>query len=112
MKVEHVILADAAQVADGKLYLLGGIFGIARCLSFPTYPQMAFAVSVLFDREDGVGPHNVTVNFTDDSGTPVLPPATLQLGVGAPEAPGFDARGMFALNAQVPIQRAGRYTLT
>src|SRR6185436_9080555 len=52
VRVEFVMLADAAQVVDGKLYVLGGAWNRYHCHAFPTQAAMAFAVSVLVDWED------------------------------------------------------------
>jgi hypothetical protein len=112
MKVEHVILADSAQVADGKLYVLGGLFGLLRCASLPIEHPMAFAVSLLLEPQDVGGQYPVTLELRDDTGSLVIPAATIRVAVGVPEVQLPDNRALFALNVRVPIQKAGRYTLT
>lgn len=112
MKVEHVILADSAQVADGKLYILGGVFGLVRCAGFPAQHPMAVAVSLRLLPEDVGGKHPVTVQLTDPDGTAMVPPGTIYVSVSAPEVPELDSRALFVVNVQVPLQKPGRYTQT
>jgi len=47
MDIEWVILADAAEVINNKLYLMGGGWDVLRIgRPFPTQQQVAFAISI------------------------------------------------------------------
>ena len=105
------MLADAAQVVDGKLYVLGGAWNRYHCHAFPTQAAMAFAVSVLVDWEDSGRRFPVTLALVDEAGVPIIPEITAQAEVGRPEGERTQHRTLLAVSANIMIPRAGRYTL-
>lgn len=111
MRVEFVILADAAQVVDGKLYLLGGAWNRFHCHAFPAQASMAFATSVLVDWEETGRQFPVTLTLADEAGVPIIPDITAHAEVGRPEGERIQQRTLLTVNANIMIPRAGRYTL-
>jgi len=63
-----LMLADAAQVADGKLYILGG--GLSLIPAAPSPLAIAVKVDVPWDRADRV--HNWKLELLDADGMPVM----------------------------------------
>ncbi|MEZ5143640.1 MAG: hypothetical protein R2726_14145 [Acidimicrobiales bacterium] len=63
-----MLLADSAQVADGKLYILGG--GISQLGPQPQPAALALLIEVPWDRADVV--HDWKLELLDEDGMPVM----------------------------------------
>ncbi len=63
-----MLLADAAQVADGKLYILGGGWSVTGPFPMPS----AVAVKVEVDWNEIDSPHHWELFLLDEDGHPVL----------------------------------------
>jgi len=70
MKVT-MLLCDSAQVAEGKLYVLGGGWSFVG----PDPAPMAIAVKIDVPWTDGDTPHQWTLELNDEDGAPVFLPA-------------------------------------
>jgi hypothetical protein len=105
------MLADAAQVVDGKLYLLGGAWNRYHCHAFPTQASMAFVVSILVEWEDAGQRFPVKLALVDEAGVPIVPEITAQAEVGKPEGERTQQRTLLTVSANIMIPRAGHYTL-
>jgi hypothetical protein len=107
------LLADAATVADGKLYIHGGGWDRLFATAFPTmHPSMAVAVQVEVDFGEALVDHRIDVRLVDVDGAPVGPTASGTFNVGhAPGAtPGAPAFVPMALTfATVPFAAPGRF---
>ena len=69
MAIEWLILADAAEVNGGKLYLLGGGFDRINIASpLPQRRRMALAVSISVPWASTNERHRLTLDFTDEDG--------------------------------------------
>jgi hypothetical protein len=114
MQVEFVMLADAAQVSGGKLYLLGGAWNLYRAASFPTQAPLALVASILVDRSEAGSRHPVRLTLADEAGIPIIPPLDWTVEVGRPEGtdPTIPQRSLLAVNTSVQLPRAGRYSFT
>jgi hypothetical protein len=112
MKIEFVILADAAEVVGGKLYLLGGAWNQYRCSAFPSPATMAFVTSILVDWGEAGKRYPLSMTLADDVGVPVIPPINGEVDIGRPpEGSEVPPRTVVALNVHVSLPRPGRYTL-
>lgn len=81
-----MILADAAQVADGKLYILGGGWSVTG----PDPTPSAVAIKVGVDSPEFVNPHHWELFLEDADGQPV--------NFETPEGPQFiEVRGDFSV---------------
>src|SRR5918997_296190 len=111
MEIEFLILADAAQVAEGKLYVLGGGWDRIAVNTVPVLQAAGIAVGVVVPWAETNTPQTLTLTIEDDDGGAVLPPVTVRVEVGRPPglAPGADQRVMVAFNAQLGLQRLGGY---
>jgi hypothetical protein len=114
MRFEFLVLADSAQVADGKLYMLGGGWSAFRSPTYPTIVPMAFAVSVLFERKE-IGkqyPLSISITADDPAKTPI---ATLKADIDVGQPPIGEnraQRALFAFNMQIPLPGPGEYLVT
>ena len=69
MTIEWLILADAAEVNAGKLYLLGGGFDRINIASpLPQRRRMALAVSISVPWAQTNERHRLTLDFMDEDG--------------------------------------------
>ena len=110
MQVEFVMVADAAQVVGGKLYVLGGAWNQYRCAAFPAQVSLAIIASILVETEETGRELPVVVVLAGEDGIPILPEAQANLQVGRVESARGPHRALFTLSANVQIPRAGRYT--
>ncbi len=71
MEIEWLILADAAEVSGGKLYLLGGGFdSISVAAPLPQQRQIALAVSISVPWFATNEPHTLVLELVDEDGNP------------------------------------------
>jgi hypothetical protein len=86
MKLTTAMLADAAQQAGGKLYILGGQWDRLIVPNFPVqHPTMAFVLVLRVEYSEALDHHQLEVQLTLD-GEPKDPRATAQFVTG--HAPG------------------------
>ncbi len=127
MRVDHLLLADAATGADGKIYIHGG--GITR-ISPPgvpfILPQLAVVIRLLVDEDEPDRPQQLVVRLTDPAGDLVLPPAMVEVNAAEVEglkswtpetASGWAVDEERALNvmltiAGIPLTREGTHRLS
>lgn len=111
MRVEFVILADAAQSVENKLYILGGGWNVYRSIVFPVDIRIGIAIGITLE-PDEIGPiHDVSISLVDEAGQAI---ANVGLGIasGPTEVPGSEAKALLALDAPLIIPHAGRYSVT
>ena len=107
------LLADFAQVADGKLYIMGGGWSTAK-FDGPVQMALALRVSVPWDRADEVYQLRVDLRMQDGEqftvdGKPLEVQAQFQVG-RAPGVPkGTDLDAFFAFNIGGFLMSAGAY---
>jgi|HubBroStandDraft_4_1064222.scaffolds.fasta_scaffold138399_4 hypothetical protein len=111
MRVTTSLLADAATVADGKLYIHGAGWDRINSPVLPvTHPGMALVLvlevdPVVEDRQD------VEIRLVDESDTPIMG-VTGHVGISDPSkvVPGTLTNLPLAVNfAPVPFPHAGTY---
>lgn len=87
MRLTVAMLADAAQVAAGKLYVLGGAFDTVNARAFPAAVR---GLSVVLVAEVGPGDRNrdlaIGIRLFDEDGTPLGVESRGTMRVGAPSA--------------------------
>jgi hypothetical protein len=115
IRAECFILADGAQEANGKLYILGGGWDTLYSRAFPfVQPQLALAIKLVIPWGATAEPHELLVALVDEDGASVLPePPRLQFNVGRPHnaEPGDEVSMPFTITlGQLTIARPGRYS--
>lgn len=111
MQVEWLILADAAQVVGGKLYLLGGGWDtLAVHTGFPVQQHLALAVALRVPWHETNERHSVSVAVESEDGQ-VLATASAEFEVGRPPGipRGQDQRVQFAMSVPLTLERPGTY---
>jgi hypothetical protein len=113
-----ILLADAAQAVDGKLYILGGGWSVTG--PEPTPSAIAMKIEVPWDRANHK--YNLLLELVDADGQPVMVPSpeggeqSVQIGAlfeaGRPAGltPGTPLDGAFAINlGPLPLEPGQRY---
>jgi len=81
------MLADSAQVVNGKLYLLGGAFDTINARAFPAAVR---SLAVVLVAEVGPGDRNrdlpIAIRLFDEDGTALGVESTGMMRVGAPSS--------------------------
>ena len=114
MKVEWLILADAAQVIGGKLYLLGGGWDRLTVNSeFPVEQRLAVAASFLVDWNETNERQPVVIEVTDADNSSLLRLGA-EIEVGRP--PGIPAgqpqRAQLAAEVGMKFEAPGIYVVS
>jgi hypothetical protein len=111
MKIEFLILADAAQVVGGKLFMLGGAWNLHRSGNYPSQFQFSVALSILVPWNEAGIRHPFTLTIADDAVLPVMPKIQGQFEVGKsgqiPE--GTAQRALVSVNITMAVPRPGKY---
>lgn len=69
METDFALLADAAEVVGGKLYLIGGAFDTIWADSVPVaHPRLSFVLRLLFSPGEVGRKHKVEVNIMSEDG--------------------------------------------
>lgn len=114
MQIEWVILADAAQVVDGKLYLLGGGWDRLTVNSgFPVSYPIAVAMSFKVPWIETNQKYDIELTVTDQDHTVELAKLEAHLEAGRPPGmePGTEQRAQLAVGFPLQIPRAGLYEI-
>ncbi len=113
MQVEWLILADAAQVSQGKLFLLGGGWDVLNVNQvFPYSQQIGLAVSFRVAWNETNEKHNVEVQVETEDGTE-LAKIGAQLEVGRPPGipVGTEQRAQIAANFPIRFDKPGVFAV-
>jgi hypothetical protein len=113
MQAEWLILADAAQVNGGKLYIMGGGWdqlNVAHALPFTH--RMGIAASFRVPWNETNQKHNVEIRLVTDDGEELVKIAA-QLEVGRPPGipVGSDQRAQLAADLGVQFKKPGVYAI-
>jgi hypothetical protein len=73
MELDYALLADSAQVSEGKTYILGGGVSILHRTQFPAPLGITLVLQLTYERTEIEQPHELRVVVMDADGNPVLP---------------------------------------
>ncbi|MBI2323076.1 MAG: hypothetical protein HYU88_13530 [Chloroflexi bacterium] len=111
MQVEWLILADAAQVVGGKLYLIGGGWDVLTVNSgFPVVQHCAIAAAFRVGWNETNQPYAIEIEVADEDLNALLNVGA-RLEVGRPPGipSGQDQRAQLALDLAITFERPGTY---
>jgi hypothetical protein len=123
MEIEFVLIADAVENVNGKLYVMGGGWTVFRSASFPAQIRFGIAVSIRVSWEETNAQHDVHIRVVQDpdrSQRPVANQEVMPLEIGSKvhvtRPPGLEEgsiqRVFLAVNGNLPIPHAGKYRVT
>jgi hypothetical protein len=116
MELEYAFLADAAQVSDGKTFVLGGGVTILWRQQFPAALGVVLVVQLTYHRSEAESDHTLRIHVVDADGNAVLPEIQGEMHVGGP-TPGMPQNvplGIPVLIGFPPmpvLQREGAYSV-
>jgi hypothetical protein len=113
MKLTTAMLADAARVETGKLYIHGGGWNAIHVQTLPTkHPTLAFVMVLRVEYDEALQDLPVTVELIDEDDQPVGPAWEFFVNVGHPPRSQRGAAAFlpqtFTLNL-FEFRRAGGY---
>lgn len=111
MEVEWLIIADAAQVVGGKLYLLGGGFDrVTLPKGPPSRHSMAVAVAFRVPWNETNVRHDFEIEILDGDGHGIFNASgQFEVGRAAGILPGQDQRTQLAMNVGWRVEKLGSY---
>lgn len=111
--VEYLILADAVEALNGKLYMMGGGWDsmLVRDLERPV--PLGIACGVVVPWNDTDDEHTLTVGLEDEDRVAVAPAlnVTFKTGRSATLERGASTHVPFAIKAEFLLPRLGRYSI-
>lgn len=84
MELDYALLADAAQVSEGKTHILGAGVSILFRDQFPAPLGFVLVCQFTYERTEADSDHTIRFVVMDDDGNPLLPDIEGQMHVGAP----------------------------
>ena len=111
MEIEWLIIADAAQVVGGKLYLLGGGYDRVTLPNNPPAPHnMAVAVAFRVSWNETNVRHSFNLDILDGDGHKILGSSgQFEVGRAPGILPGQDQRTQLAMNIGWRVDKLGPY---
>jgi len=113
MELSTALLADAASVENGKLYIHGGAWTVINAADLPvTHPSISLAMVFRVEYTEALENHSVVVDLLDEDDTPLGPriEGTIQVGHPPGTRPGTAAFVPQALRFNlVRFEREGGY---
>jgi len=84
VELDYALLADAAQISEGKTFILGGGVSILWRDQYPAPLGITLVCQFTFQRTEADSDHQVRIVVMDADGNPVLPEMSGNMRVGPP----------------------------
>lgn len=84
MELDYALLCDAAQVSQGKTFILGGGVTILWRQQFPAPMGISLALQLTYHRSEADTDHQLRFQVMDADGNSILPEMQADLHVGGP----------------------------
>jgi len=114
MEIEFLIIADAVDGVNGKLYVMGGAWDRWTSRTYPSPIRLGIAVGLLVPWDETNEKQSVRLSIVDADGKPVVPDIDGEIEVGRPPGltPGTTQRALLTINAGFPMPKPGRYEVS
>jgi hypothetical protein len=110
MDIQHALVADYAEIVNGKLYLMGGAWDTYHAREVPATVRMAIAVGLRVDWEETNQAIPVMVHVEDDDGRELARiEGKVQVGRPASLPPGSRQLSQMAVNLGFTLPAYGGY---
>lgn len=111
MDIEFLIIADAVEAVNGKLYMIGGGWDRWTSRTFPCPMHLGIAIGLLVPWDETNQRHHISVSIVDADGKQIVPEIGADVEVGRPPGMtlGSAQRAVLAINAGFPLPNPGRY---
>ncbi|OGR93610.1 MAG: hypothetical protein A2992_09560 [Elusimicrobia bacterium RIFCSPLOWO2_01_FULL_59_12] len=114
MDLDFAFLADAADVAMGKLFVMGGAFDTIHVAGFPaTHPALAVVLRLLLKPHDLDRKHQLEIQLLDADGRKIASaPGELSVAKSPDSPSGWKQPFLLPLRfLNTPFQKAGHYSI-
>jgi hypothetical protein len=113
VRTEWLILADAAQISEGKLYMLGGGWDTLTVNSeLPLMQPLGIAAAFSVPWDETNHKHQVEIEVQDDDGGSLVRMGfQVEVGRAPGAALGQNQRAQIAANAGLLFQKLGGYVI-
>lgn len=114
MDLDFAFLADSADVANGKLYVMGGAFDTIHVQSFPaTHPALAVILRLLLKPHDLDRKHQLEIQLLDADGHKIASaPGELSVAKSPDSPSGWKQPFLLPLRfLNTPFQKPGHYSI-
>ena len=111
VEVDFLLLADRAEVLNGKLYMMGGAWDRRHIRDISTPASLTIVVGVLVPWNLTNEPHRLRIRIEDEDGSPVPPEVEATVNVGRPvnAMQGQSFRATAVVNNRWTLPRYGVY---
>jgi|SRR5208283_12746 len=109
MRKDFLLIADAVEVANGKLYVLGGGWDIFRAPVYPAFTRIGLAVGIIFEKDEIDRLYRVHISISEVGRHNLLPPLEVELRPQARVPNTETVRGIIGLNPSLQIPGIGSY---
>src|SRR5215218_10847009 len=115
MELDYALLCDAAQISQGKTFILGGGVTILWRQEYPAPLGISIALQLSYHRTEADTDHELRLQVIDADGNPVLPEMGASFHVGG-ALPGVPGNVPLAAPVALPfpplpaLQRPGAYS--
>ena len=113
VEVDFLLLADRAEVLNGKLYMMGGAWDRRHIRDIEAPVPLTIVVGVLVPWNLTNEPHRLGIRIEDEDGNPVLPEVEATVNVGRPvtATQGQAFRATAVINNRWTLPRHGVYSV-
>ena len=111
VEVDFMLLADRAEVLNGKLYMMGGAWDRRHIKDINTPVSLTIVIGVLVPWNLTNEPHRLRIRIEDDDGTTLPPEVEATVNVGRPvnATQGQSFRATAVINNRWMLPRHGVY---
>lgn len=111
--LDFVILADAVQVVNGKVNMLGGAWDRRFVDDFSKRVPIIIAAAILVPWNLTNRPHTIDIHLEDEGGVVIEPKARGQITVGRPPdaQAGQSFRAIAVINGSWMLPKPGTYSI-
>ena len=111
--IEWLILADAAEVVGGKLYLMGGGWDRLTVNSQPAKKNLAVALALRVPWHETNRQHSFRIDMTDEDGKQIVSVnGATEVGRPAGIPAGQPQLAQFVVNFDATFEKLGTYVIT
>lgn len=111
VEIDFLLLADRAEVLNGKLYMMGGAWDRRQIRNIGTPVSLTIVASVLVPWNLTNEPHRLRIRIEDEDGSPVPPELDATVNVGRPvnATQGQSFRATAVINNRWTVPKFGSY---
>lgn len=110
MDIQHILIADYADIVNGKLYLMGGGWDTFYAREVPVQVRMGIAIGVRIDWDETNQRIPVHVYVEDDDAAQLARiEGAMQVGRPAQLLPGSRQLSQMAVNLNINLNQYGGY---